>query len=183
MIENELKFLLKSNMVLDLLTDKYPVDILHLKQGYLSKHARVRNILDFKTGILSYTFTYKILLPSGELEEFEQDINSDSFGRCFKMTDGEINKLRYSTKIDDEKWDLDIFVFDYDKSLILVMAECEMPEGRVAPKFIPDFISTNLVYAVPREDTELFTSRKLTDPKYVKTIIKRFCLDETPREN
>jgi len=82
-----------------------------------------------------------------------------------------VNKIRYSKTIDDELWSID-FLFDNDNAYC-VLAECEMPEHRVAPLHIPDIVLTNLLYSVPRNLTSLYSNYKLSNKDYAAAMIER----------
>lgn len=171
MIENELKYVLSLDSQ-DEIKAHCGAPYL-IRQGYLPGKARIRS--KWRRGEEdgpAFFFTYKLpvknVLQEDVVFEIEKDITQHEFDTLWPHTDRRLVKLRYILKLDNVQWDIDYF-FDGDR-LYFAMAECEMPEDMSAPSSIPDFISTAVVYAVPRGETKTYTSGRIADPSYAKKL-------------
>lgn len=175
MIENELKFVLSQEAAEASNIEAHP-DFLPsfikktIIQGYHSGGGRLR-YEQIRHALPKYTFNYKMNLPDGQIEEFEQEIDQGTFDRCFPLCKHQVSKYRYTSVSEDrsEVWDTDFFYDPSSLEVYFVMAECEMPEGRLAPLVIPPFIEQFRLHDVTRGDNA-FTSRKLGDIKYARTL-------------
>lgn len=78
-----------------------------------------------------------------------------------------LEKTRY--KLPDG-WCVDFFL-DHDDATYFAMAECEMPEGQLEPKWTPEIITKALIFAVPSTD-QRFSSKLVSDVRYAKTLFK-----------
>lgn len=161
MIENEIKYVLRLDAIKDL---KGPS--IHIAQGYLPGGARLRRV-ERKTKSTFY-FTYKVSLPNGEVEEFEQKITKDEFNRCFGTVSEKLTKQRFTFEHAGATWDIDIFL--EDNIPYFCMAECEMPSGWQFPKSVPNVVAKHLLFAVDRTNSKNFSSKKLSDSKYARTL-------------
>jgi len=180
--ENELKFILNLNLS-ELLKNpeselKDPITIL---QGYLysapGTSLRIRNSSTLRGPDIG-TLTYKqhIRAYSGSparTVEIETLIDALDWHDLFCLVAQEtLVKTRYHYyAIQDGKtykWEIDFFweKFHNNGDPYFILAELEMPEGQLLPDFVPEFIQNYLVYAVPREETQDFSSRKLSDIEY-----------------
>lgn len=166
MIENEVKFVLTPTLDLSVVPKK-KVQRKEIAQGYLSSQARVRKSVENSKTI--YRFTYKIALPTGELEEFEMEIDKKAFDRCYSIATNKLEKIRFTWEEDGANWDLDFF--KDDTGFYFCMAECEMPSGWLEPKSLPKLISDNLILAVPREKSSDFSSKKISDSNYARRLL------------
>ncbi len=163
MIENELKFVLHPTLEMNVVPKK-KAQRKEIAQGYLSSQARIRKSVENSKTF--YKFTYKVALPTGELEEFEMDIDKKSFDRCFSIATNKLTKTRFTWEEDGATWDLDFF--EDDTGMYFCMAECEMPSGWLVPKSLPKIIQDNLLLAVPREKSSDFSSKKISDSTYAR---------------
>lgn len=178
MIENELKYVLQPSMYTEALQKLIPEmkDLYRyqLRQYYLQGHGRVRASESEYYNNTIYTFTYKVDLVSGDVEEFEMDITETAFDRASVTSKSSLVKVRYTYKEPgaDWYWDIDFFIRPHDGTVYFAMAECEMPEGMEEPPSVPTFITNRLIYAVPRYETSVFSSRKMTDIAYAERILQ-----------
>lgn len=180
MIENELKYVLDPRLYGEVIIGKYPglraKSITALTQGYHKNGGRFRQ--ERIGGAAYHSFNYKVDLPTMELEEFEQSINQSSYDTCIKLCKNVLRKLRISTLVDGNTWDLDFFVDASEAKnfvhyqpgnpvpIYFCMAECEMPSGMLIPMEIPDFITDHLLFTVPRERSSDYSSKKLSNRTY-----------------
>ena len=159
MIENEVKYVLN----LDCPIDNAKRSIIY--QGYDSNGARVRN-QDEK-----YTFNYKMKNETF-IEEFEIIISKEEFDRCYEHCVVKLKKIRFTIKDEfSNTWDIDFF-YSGDECYF-AMAECEMsnPYKQYPDKILP-IVEEYCLYAVPRDDTRKFSSRKISDVDYAKKMMK-----------
>jgi len=179
MIENEIKYVLKLTTNPDDIggdvEQNFPA---HISQGYLDKSARIRKTqfqapVGLKLRDPFYKFTYKFALPTGEVEEFEKSIGQDEFDRCFELAQNKLFKHRYTFKHDGAQWDLDYF-YDPNGTLYFVMAECEMPSGWDKPKSLPKVIRDNILMVVDRNNSAQYSSKKISNVEYAKSLISVF---------
>lgn len=167
--ENELKYVLniKSEQAIKEAAD-YQLDI---EQGYLlfekDISVRIRN-----TNFEKFEMTLKKKV-SDRVIELENEIERRDFDQLWLKASKKIQKIRYVINSTGSKWEVDAFrqritnIHTY-----FLLAEHEMPEGMEHPSFIPDIISQNLIYAVPRTDNR-FASGKLANLKYSVELYNR----------
>lgn len=174
-IENERKYVLNGedpSSFKALLTDKPGATSLELKQGYLDKANRIRSIVD-PNGVTQYLFTYKTKVNGNQIE-IENEISERDFNSLWTLVGNIITKTRVVVPYGDYKWEVD-FLYSYKKKTLgecyLIMAEVELPEDQELPNQVPDFISENLVYLVPREDRR-FINRNLSRVGTVKKMVQ-----------
>ncbi len=121
-------------------------------------------------GVPAYHFNFKKGTPLGNIEiehEVQPSFWFDNFDPENNVT---IYKQRLEKHIEDEIWSVDIFWKPGYDGNYLIMAEVEMPDGRVTPLHTPDFISDNILHSVERND-ERFNNIALSDPnKVLKTL-------------
>jgi CYTH domain-containing protein len=165
MIENEIKYILSFDSV----NHVYKLNgskCFELYQGYDKNGARFRKQNN------EYFFNYKLLTKDG-IEEFECSITEQEFNRCYDICIEKIHKIRY-TIVDEylNTWDIDFF-YDSNNNLYFCMAECELlDEKAIEPEKILSFVNDFLVYQVPRNETKMFTSRKISDIDYAQKLTK-----------
>jgi CYTH domain-containing protein len=186
-IENERKYILLPQNDLKFMMDMEfkGGNVFAITQAYLQGGARIRSKRNkFDTGY-AYTdekgevvsvrpqmdlkFTYKHRVGD-KLIEIETDISSDDYDALFSVSRNQIVKTRIEVDNNGEKWEIDFFYDTLNSNLYLIMAEIEMPDGQDAPNSLPDFISDNLLYAVPRDDRR-FDNSNLSDPQGVRATI------------
>lgn len=161
-IENERKYLLNINSLDEI--SNISSTKLEIKQGYLSKRARIRQVKD---GITSFYFTYKKLIDNN-LIEIEKLISTKDFYALWKSISKKykLEKVRY--KID--QWEIDYF---YNNGKVyFAMAEIELPENQEEPTAIPDFIKKHVIHNVAKHDIR-FCNANLTLKKS-KKLYKEF---------
>jgi CYTH domain-containing protein len=169
MIENELKYVIGKDICSSIINGNNEYKI--IQQGYVGD-ARVRRTVR-GANIVKTDFNYKIPLLNGEVEEIEVDISDEAFSLMIRKATNIINKYRYTySENDSEIWDVDFFLND-EGDIYFCMAECEMPTGRKIPLSIPKFISQRLIYAVPREESSKFSSKKIQDVSYAENLLQK----------
>jgi len=174
-IENERKYVLRdedsSGFKAKLVTMPGATS-LDLKQGYLDKANRIRSIRRLD-GTVQYLFTYKTKVNGNQIE-IENEISERDFNSLWTLVGNVITKTRIVVPFGDYKWEVD-FLHSYKKKTLgecyLVMAEVELPEDQELPNQVPDFISENLVYLVPRDDRR-FINRNLSRVGTVKQMVQ-----------
>jgi len=164
-IENELKYVLK----LDLPENSFLYDSKSiLKQYYLYNNVRLRHSnLDN-----SYIFCFKQPYKDNYLE-IETKIDKSDFDILSSTASVSLSKIRYTINYGNLKWEIDFF--KKKNETYFVMAEHEMPEEQDTPKFIPDLITANQIFAVPKDDKR-FSSKKLADVYYARNLYKSLFL-------
>lgn len=185
MIENERKYVLLPKNEIGLMSDLElmgTTTVDKIFQAYLPGNARIRRKVNkYACGYVDpdtkeYVapedekfFTYKVLTTSG-LVEIETELSDADWERLFPVAQRKIVKTRISVPVGDLTWEVDFFHDEYNANLYLVMAEVELPEGVDAPDEIPAFVSTNLLYAVERDDRR-FDNANLSDPDAVRATV------------
>lgn len=170
MIENELKYVLRialyDQVQIGMCPELEGIPEKMISQSYLTGGGRVRSTSGPQYLGEVLTFNYKHDLPSGESEEFEMEIDAETYERVCDV-DHTLTKARYTYPIDQLCfWDVDFFINPANGMIYFAMAECEMPAGMDAPDVLPDFIRDNLIYAVPRDESSVYSSRKVADVVY-----------------
>ena len=169
--ENELKYVLSLDLGKQIYNSKIPLsDPLVIRQGYLHNDigggVRVRSIIN-GTKMLNVKWRVPDRIVEVETEITTRDFE-DLFAQCKERLDK--HRYIYSHWHHDEEliWEIDLFFTNQNgySTLYFVLAEHEMPEGQENPVTIPSLVLEHLVYAVPREETGEFSSRKLSDPHY-----------------
>lgn len=164
MIENELKYVLKMDSKKAI--EKVCGKPLAIQQGYLPGKARIRS--KGKGKKVKHFFTYKLPVED-MLFEIEKEITKHEFEMLWPHTTARLEKLRYVFVDGPVQWDIDFF--QNGENIYFAMAEAEMPETMREPTSIPAFLSSAIVYAVPRERTKEFTSQKVADPTYAEALV------------
>jgi len=136
-----------------------------LRQGYMENGNRIR--WGFDTDTIARTFTAKHWVKD-ELVEIEVNISSDDYDKLWTITNKQLVKTRFSKKFKDELWEIDFF--GDENNPYFVMAEVELPEGRLVSYTEPPELLHHILYAVEHSDNR-FTSKKLTDEEYARELL------------
>jgi CYTH domain-containing protein len=185
-IENERKYVLFPKNDIMFLADLEclpGVAVKSISQAYLPGGPRIRSIENknevdqrnkegevVKLRYGEYKFTYKIKIGE-DLVEIETDIPREDYYKLHTVSKGHIHKTRVVIPEGDLKWEVDFF-HDYDNAnLYLIMAEVELPVGVDVPKTVPQYISENLLFLVPRDDRR-FDNSNLSDPYAVRANVE-----------
>jgi CYTH domain-containing protein len=176
MIENERKYVLSDNDPKRLFNQllNYPgATYSDIDQGYLPENGcRIRRSVDRSiTGHTKCEFTYKKRI-NGQQVEIETIISYDDFSRLWTQVGKIITKWRVVIPTYADTWEVDFFRAANTDKPYLVMAEVELPEGKVGPDSLPDFISNNLLHAVEYGDKR-FDSKELSKPLLVAGLIEK----------
>jgi CYTH domain-containing protein len=165
MVENEVKYILKLNYSFNV--ENW--DAIAIEQHYLPNSVRIRRSSFGQNS--TFTINHKSLRTDGAYNELEYDIDSQVFELLKRQQSlAYIKKTRFYKLFGDELWAIDLLVFDPHWTTYFVIAECEMPENRIAPLHIPTQIIDNLLLAVPREETSLYSNYRLSDLGYADAI-------------
>jgi hypothetical protein len=185
-IEREFKYILKHpsdlwDRLLEL-RKTTQIDVIDIKQGYLSKGGRIRSRLyNRRVGVTigqdyiaepQYIFTYKHPLTGrpGVLE-IECDISSEDFDLAWEDADHKIDKTRFvlECQASGGVWEIDFF---RDKDgIYLALAEFEVPAEAGPPDRLNPLVQEYLVFSVP-EDDRRFQNRKLCNRAKVEKLLK-----------
>jgi CYTH domain-containing protein len=108
---------------------------------------------------------------NGRVVEIENIIEERDFNDLWTQCMNKLEKIRYIV-IDksDQVWEIDFFK-DHNGINYFCLAECEMPEGQLSPRYIPRFIRENLLFEVPLTDCR-FASKLLADIRYASDLYK-----------
>lgn len=164
-IENERKYLLNIDSLEEIsnLSSKKS----NIKQGYLSKKARIRKIRYSYSSDVFYYFTYKKLIDNN-LIEIETKISAKDFDVLWNSISEKhkIEKFRYQI----DNWEIDYFYSN--KKVYFALAEIELPEQQENPSEIPIFIQKHIIHSVAKHDIR-FCNANLTLKKS-KKLYKEF---------
>lgn len=173
MIENELKYViaLESETTVDMqCVRRYEID-----QGYLPGNGRIRKLVG-PSSITNVEFVYKIPLSPGVAFEIDKEITHEEFELLWPHTERRLQKRRYkytdSIRFTAVFWDIDYFLLDGKP--VFAMAEAELAEGEDKPERILPFLQPHVIYEIPREEIEKFSSSRLTSPHLLQCIAERF---------
>lgn len=162
MIENELKYVLRLDSV-EPIRKRLNYSEEMIDQGYLPGKGRIRRKLSPRGH--KFTFTYKLPVE-GMFFEIEKDLSAHEYNLLWPHTTHRLAKYRL-TDVQTVKgglrvrWDIDFFLAG--AAINFVMAEAEMPETMSEPPEIPKFLEPHILYAVPRAETDSYSSRKLSN--------------------
>jgi CYTH domain-containing protein len=148
-VENELKFVVKRDIEWDLFQSDWLEASIH--QGYLNLNPtiRIRSVACYQKCEIAYFFTFKQLIED-DIIEIECEISHKEFTKLWPSALNTVYKTRYYKDIEDEHWTVDCLI-DVSQPYF-VMAEVEMPEGRVSPLHMPSIVKNNLLYAVEKNN-------------------------------
>ena len=178
MIENEVKYILK----IDASFDTIDWDATVIEQHYLPNSVRIRRssfmqdstfTINYKSFMQDSTFTmnHKYLRSDNSYDELEYDIDVQVFNLLKRQQSlASIKKTRFTKLFGDELWAIDLLATGTNWTIYFVLAECEMPEHRQSPLHIPTQVVDNLLFAVPREETKLYSNYRLADVGYARAI-------------
>jgi CYTH domain-containing protein len=165
MVENEVKYILKLYSSLDT-TGWDPIAI---EQHYLPNSVRIRRSSFMQDS--TFTINHKSLRSDGAYNELEYDIDVQVFSLLKQQQSlASVKKSRFTKQFGDELWAIDLLAAGPAWTIYFVIAECEMPENRIVPLTIPPQVTDNLLFAVPREETTLFSNYRLADVGYARAI-------------
>jgi CYTH domain-containing protein len=175
--ENELKYVLKLDCESDLIMGDFKYEKYLLHQGYLAfskgMTLRLRSSQKMKfdklTGSTKRKLCYKQKVNERVIE-IEKKIDQRDFNDLWDSTLNRAEKHRYVVNFNENIWEIDFF--KHHDETYFVLAEHEMPEGQKEPSEIPDFIFNNLVYSVPLDDDDDFSTKRLACIKHAKKIYK-----------
>jgi len=144
-----------------------------IRQGYLLSSKgialRCRESISHKT---EYYFTFKITANKGRIIEIEKKIDRRDFDDLWEQALNKLEKTRYCIMDSDKQlWEVDFFK-NHTGENYFCMAELELPENQLKPKFIPNFIEKNLLYEVELKDSR-FSSKMLADIKYATELYQQ----------
>lgn len=165
MVENEVKYILK----IDSKFDTTGWDATVIEQHYLPNSVRIRRSSFMQDS--TFTICHKTLRADNSYNELEYDIDVQVFNLLKRQQSlASIKKTRFTKLFGDELWAIDLLATDANWATYFILAECEMPENRIAPLHIPTQITDNLLFAVPREETSLYSNHRLADLGYARAI-------------
>lgn len=165
-IENEIKLVLYNRSF----------DFSNWQSSMITQHyllSGIRTRCEGVDGECYYTVNYKTKQSDYSNLEQEYEIDKSVYDLLNKReSQASLTKIRYSKQFDDELWSIDFFL-DSTESVYFVLAECEMPEGRLLPVTIPKDVSDNMLYiASRRENSSLLSSYRLADVSYATQLLE-----------
>lgn len=108
---------------------------------------------------------------NGRVVEIESQIDERDFNDLWTQCMNKLEKIRYIVPDKQNQiWEIDFFK-DHNGINYFALAEFEMPEGQLAPGFMPRFIRENLLFEVPLTDCR-FASKLLADIRYASDLYK-----------
>lgn len=187
--ENEIKIVIRQDC--ESFIANQAVRIFSVSQGYLLANRgtslRLRKLQDgrviftplnqarFKQSqrALKHFMTFKCSTNGGanRVVEIEKKIDQRDFNDLWPQCMNKLIKLRYILRDSHRQfWEIDFFK-THDNKNYFALAELEMPEGQVKPKYIPPFITKCLLHMVPLTDCR-FSSKLLADVRYATELYK-----------
>lgn len=165
MVENEVKYILK----IDASFDTTGWDAIAIEQHYLPNSVRIRRSSFMQDS--TFTINHKSLRSDGAYDELEYDIDVQVFNLLKQQQSLlQIKKTRFTKLFVDELWAIDLLATGPAWTTYFVLAECEMPENQQSPLHIPPQVVDNLLFAVAREETSLYSNYRLADVGYARAI-------------
>jgi CYTH domain-containing protein len=178
--ENEMKFVI--DVKCEDAIRKTACVVKDISQGYLftSKGAslRIRRCRTRGTPRICYTMTYKSHTHVGRVVEIETTIEERDYEDLWPQCVQKLVKTRYGVNNRKEFWEVDFFRCHRDETYF-ALAEIEMPEGRLRPNEVPDFIRCNLLFEVPLTDCR-FSSKLLADVRYASDLYNQVLKEKVP---
>ncbi len=156
MVENEVKYILK----IDPSFDVTGWDAIAIEQHYLPNSVRIRRSSFMQDS--TFTINHKSLQYDIDVQVFNLLKQQQSLAQ--------VKKTRFTKQFGDELWAIDLLATGPAWTSYFVIAECEMPENRIAPLAIPLQVTNNLLFSVPREETTLYSNYRLADVGYARAI-------------
>jgi len=101
--------------------------------------------------------------------EVETPMDKRDFDDLWDVSVNRVTKRRHVIRLEDT-WEIDFFL--YDEKTYFALAEVELPENQLYPELIPDIISNNLLYQVPIEEQDRFSTKQLACVGYAKKLYK-----------
>lgn len=165
-IENEIKIVLHNHMF----------DFTDWQSSMITQHyllSGIRTRCEGEDGEYYYTVNYKTKQSDYSNAEQEYEIDKQVYDLLNEReSQFSLDKIRYSKQFDDELWSIDFFL-DSTESVYFVLAECEMPKGRLLPVTIPQNVADNMLYiASRRENSSLVSNYQLADIPYATRLLE-----------
>jgi CYTH domain-containing protein len=176
--ENELKYVLNLDCEVDLVSSDFKYKKFLLLQGYLAfakgmtLRLRSSQLMD-RQKLIEHPkrkLCYKQKV-NDRVIEIEKKINQRDFNDLWDSTLNRVEKQRYVVDFGKSVWEIDFFKYNHNETYF-ALAEHEMPEGQKEPDYIPSFISKNLVYAVPPDKDDDFSTKRLACARHAKKVYK-----------
>lgn len=176
--ENELKYVLRLDCEADLASSNFKYKKYLLFQGYLAfakgMTLRLRSSQEMKfqktIGQSKKKLCYKQKV-NDRVIEIEKKLDPRDFSDLWDSTLNRVEKQRYVVNFDESIWEIDFFKHHHDETYF-VLAEHEMPEDQKQPNHIPEFILNNLIYAVPSDKDDDFSTKRLACVRHAKKTYK-----------
>lgn len=116
-----------------------------------------------------YTMTFKQKTNNRQIE-IEQDLDERDYLDLFETRVGLVYKRRHVIVEGLHEWEIDAYTLNQgDENPYFILAEVELDEDAISPKFMPNFITDNLLYEVGVNERG-FSSKKLRDPSYARKL-------------
>jgi CYTH domain-containing protein len=148
-----------------------------IQQGYVGEHIRFRlsqTASYLRTFNAFMTFKMKV---GDELIEIETDMALADFRKLWESdkVERKLIKERICVPHYNNTWEVDFFIEPADvgngfEKIYMVMAEVELPPGRLLPSSVPKFINDNLIYLVEPNDLR-FVNARLGTPDEVRALV------------
>jgi len=172
-IEHERKLLLWMNKPVDVLRSLKAlpqVTTFDITQGYISKSARIRYLVEHQSQNEQHVFTYKVKV-AGATVEIEQEISIHDYHKLFLIAKPIIYKTRCKFKDGNNQWDIDFFKTTKSGEIYLVMAEVEMPEFEMELPEPHELIAPYVLKWIEKDDKR-FQNRNLGNNKKIAKLLK-----------
>ena len=175
--ENERKYVLRLDCEKEIDFCNFKLQKFYLHQGYLafSKGMTLRlrssqEIIDNNLQEIKRKLCYKQKV-NNRVVEIEKKLDKRDFDDLWVNCLNKVQKIRYSINLGKYLWDIDFFKNHHNETYF-VMAECEMPENCIEPKFIPDIIQKHLIFSVPM-DSDDYSTKRLACASHAKKVYKK----------
>ena len=119
---------------------------------------------------ISYLSTIK-LKKKNRLIELNQEIDERDYDDIVNEASSILYKYRYEIYDDHrQKWEVDFFQDPRNNTFYFTMAELEVPEGVTSIEYIPPFIQDHVLFYVPQDQNNEYSSKKLENVKYADKL-------------
>lgn len=174
-VENERKYILGHAAPKEFFSQllRMPgAEFLDMRQGYLDGDGRIRQTVYRTSGKATANhFTYKTRVNKRQIE-IETPISTEDFDALWTKVQRIVVKRRVVVPTySGDTWEVDFFMQTTTDIPYLIMAEVELPDGKVGPDLLPAFVSSNLLHAVEYGDKR-FNSKELSKPSTVEGLLK-----------
>ena len=143
-----------------------------IEQGDLSTGVRLRWALNENDGSVIRTLTVKRKID-GDTVEIETAVSEADFKRLWPSCDTRHGKTRFRFQDGEHHWDVDLF--GDPTAPYFMRAECEAPEHVDTTPPAHPILEPFLLHVAGKDKG--FSSRRLSDPKYAKKLLKRLLAD------